>query len=246
MTLEPWQLVVAVSTSLGGSAMAVRLALRAWSRRQLQQLMRDSEQLERWWQVIGELPAEVLSLSLRCMLGRVMYQRLKRARRIRADHPFLQSQQLQIARFIGRTPREDGRRLTGAAREQALGAVAQLEALLAQSVADGLTSRAERERCETTVFEALTTLEVAHCRQAALQAEYLRRLPQAVAYLRSALRAAETLGPDFPDRARIADRLARLEGELAAQRARPTPAAGPGPDALTPPLAAAVPLQAAS
>jgi len=209
--MQPWDLVAALCTAVGGLALAGRYGLRAWSLHQLRVLARESLALQRSWSVIAELPAELLTQPLRCTLGRIMYQRLKRARRVQPDHPFLRVQLLQIARFIGRTPRGDGRRLTGAAREQAIEALTQLYRLLGESAAEKLISQADLVRCEASVAQALTKLEVAHYRQAALQAEFLRRIPQAIECLRSALHTAQSFGQDSAERREIEARLQQLE-----------------------------------
>ncbi|MFU8816679.1 MAG: hypothetical protein ACNA7W_15130 [Pseudomonadales bacterium] len=211
MTVELWQLVVVICVAVGAVAWAGRYALHAWSLYQLKVLAHESYALQRWWDVLGQLPAEVLSQPLRCTLGRIMYQRLKRARRVQPDHHFLRDQQLQIARFIGRTPGDDGRRLTGAARQQAMAALGDLKRVLDESVSDGLISQAELERCEAGVAQSLTALEFAHYRQAALQAEYLQRIPQAIDHLRSALRAAQRLGSNGAEQREIERRLRHLE-----------------------------------
>jgi hypothetical protein len=209
--MQPWELVAVVCTIVGGLALVGRYGLRIWSLRQLRMLARESLALQRWWSVIAELPAELLTQPLRCTLGRIMYQRLKRARRVQPDHPFLRAQTLQIARLIGRTPRGDGRRLTGAAREQAIDALADLYRLLGESAAEKLISRAELIRCEADLAQTLTRLECTHYRQAALQAEALRRMPQAIEYLRSALQAAQRFGQDSAERREIEARLRILE-----------------------------------
>jgi hypothetical protein len=213
MALEPWQLVVALSIGIGALALTARLALQAFSLYQLRVLTHESDALQRWWGAIGQLPAEMLSQQLRCTLGRIMYQRLKRARRIQPDHPFLRDQQLQIARFIGRTPASDGRRLTGMAREHARAALDDLERVLAESAADGLISGAELAACEAGVAKSLMELEIVHYRQAALQAEYLQRIPQAIGYLESALRSARALAPGSAEQREIEQRLQSLAAQ---------------------------------
>ena len=209
--MQPWELVAVTSTAVGGLALAGRYGLRAWGLHQLRILARESLALQRWWSVIAELPAELLTQPLRCTLGRIMYQRLKRARRVQPDHPFLRAQLLQIARFIGRTPRDDGRRLTGAAREDAIAALTDLYRLLGESAAENLITDADLVRCEASMSQALTKLEFTHYRQAALQAEFLRRTPQAIEYLRSALRTAQNFGQDSRERREIEARLRVLE-----------------------------------
>lgn len=209
--MQPWELVAVASTAVGGAALVARYLLRAWSLRQLRVLARESLALQRWWTVIGELPAELLTQPVRCTLGRIMYRRLKRARRIQPDHPYLRAQLLQIARFIGRTPRDEGRRLTGSDRAQAIEALNDLKRMLSESAAENLVPTGELARCERDVSEAVTRLEIAHYRQAALQAEFLRRIPQAIEYLRSALMTAQRVGQDSAERREIEARLQVLE-----------------------------------
>jgi len=209
--MQPWELVAVASTALGVLALAGRYGLRVWSVRQLRVLARESLALQRWWSVIANLPAELQTQPLRCTLGRIMYQRLKRARRVQPDHPFLRAQLLQIARYIGRTPRDDGRRLTGATREQTISALTELHRLLGESAAEDLISSTELARCEDSVSEALTKLEFTHYRQAALQAEFLRRIPQAIEYLRSALTTAQSFGRDSRECQEVEARLRILE-----------------------------------
>ncbi len=218
--MQPWEWVTVTSVALGGLMVTGRYGLRAWSLYQLRTLARESHALERWWSVIAELPAELQTQPFRCTLGRIMYQRLKRARRIQPDHPYLHSQLLQIARFIGRSPRDAGCRLTGTTRQQAVAALTELHRLLTESAADRLISRAELSRCELGMAEALVRLEFEHYRQAALQAEFLNRTPQAIEYLRSAVRAAQRFGEDSDELHEVAARLQRLEsGEMVAMAA---------------------------
>ncbi|HEX7037097.1 MAG TPA: hypothetical protein VF210_15085 [Pseudomonadales bacterium] len=209
--MQPWELMAAACAAVGMLALAGRWGLRAWSLRQLRVLARESLALQRGWAVISELPAELLTQPLRCTLGRIMYQRVKRARRVQPDHPFLRAQTLQIARFIGRTPRSDGRRLTGAAREQAIDALSELYRLLRDSAHERLITRDELARSEQNIEQTLTRLEFLHYRQAALQAEALRRTPQAIEYLHSALNAAQRFGQDSVERREVEARLRILE-----------------------------------
>jgi hypothetical protein len=210
MILEPWLLVMALCAGAGTLALAGRRGLDAWSLRQLGILTRESDALLRCWAVIDRLPAEALSQSLRCTLGRIMYARLKRARRVHPDHPFLRDQQLQIARFIGREPMSKGHHIAGAP-DEAAATLADLRLILDQGAAEGMVSEAERLRSETSVSRALTVVEIAAHRHAALQAEYLRRIPQAAAHLRSALHAADSLGRESQEQRDIARRLQSLE-----------------------------------
>jgi hypothetical protein len=217
MIVEPWLLVTMICASVGALAFAGRRGLEAWGLRQLEPLARETEALLRCWAVIDRLPAEALPQSLRCTLGGIMYERLKRARRVHPDHPFLRDQQLQIARFIGREPTRDPRKVAGPAPDPAA-ALDELRLMLAQSEAEGLLCDAERVRAESNVTRALTVMEISQHRHTALQAEYLRRIPQAVAHLRSALQAARALGPENREQRDIARRLQWLEsgGLLAA------------------------------
>lgn len=210
-TMQPWELVAAVSTTVGACALAGRCGVRAWGRYQLGVLARESQALQRWWAVIGELPVELLSQPLRNTVGRVLYQRLKRARRVQPDHPFLRVQILQIARFINRGARDQGWRLTGVTREKTVAAFAELHRLLDESAAERLISSTDLARCEASVAQALTQLEFAHYRQAALQAEFLRRTPQAIQYLRTAVRTASALGRDCREVREVEARLRTLE-----------------------------------
>lgn len=210
--MHPWELVAMLSTGVGGLALAGRYTLRAWSLYQLKVLARESHALHRWWSVIAELPAELLTQPLRCTLGRIMYQHVKRARRVQPEHPFLRAQLLQVARFIGRTPRDAGRRLTGTTREKAIAALTELNGMLFESEARQMITRGEMARCAASVSQALTQLEFAHYRQAALQAEYLHRVPQAIEYLRSALRSAQAFGRDSTQCREVEARLQALEG----------------------------------
>ncbi len=209
--MQPLELLTAASAAAGGLVLAGRYLLRAWSLYQLRTLARESHAIERCWSVIAELPAEVQTQPLRCTLGRIMYQHLKRARRIQPDHPYLRAQLLQIARFIGRTPRDEGRRLAGATRGTSMAALGELRRLLSENAAEGLISYAELTRCGLTVSQALVRLEFDHCRRAALQAEFLRRTPQAIQYLRSAMQAARRFGDDSSELREVAARLELLE-----------------------------------
>jgi tetratricopeptide (TPR) repeat protein len=214
MELDNWHLL-GMLAALAGTGLAVRQMLRAWSLRALQRLADECLALERWWHAIDRLPAELQSQSLRLTLGRLMVQRLRRAQHIRPDHPLLREQSLRIARFIGRTPPQDGRRVTGPAREQAMATLADIRELLAECGRDRLVAVEEVERCERRVTDALAELEFQHYRQAALQAEYLQRIPQAIDCLKSALRCIDHLAPEAPQRRDAAHRLALLETRMA-------------------------------
>ncbi|MEZ5558151.1 MAG: hypothetical protein R3E86_06330 [Pseudomonadales bacterium] len=173
--------------------MAARLLLRTWGLRQLRSLARESEAVRRCWSVIERMPAGLLSQPLRMTLGKIMYVRLKRAMRVQPEHPFLVQQQLQIARFIGSSM--GGRRgeITRAAREDALQALGEFLELLDESRRADILREEEMLRCRERVIAARASLQLDHFRQAAIQAECLRQMPQAISYLRDALKSAESL-----------------------------------------------------
>jgi hypothetical protein len=230
MALESWHAVMATGSVLGLGVLLTRQVLLGWSLRQLTRFADEREALDRWWRAIAGLPAELQTPSLRVAIGRILYQRLKRARRLQPEHPSLRDQPLRIARFIGRAPRDDGRRLTGAARAEAMATLAELKRLLTDSARDRLASPEEIERCERTVAASLSALEFQHYRQAALQAEYLQRIPQAIECLRHALSCTAHLSPGAPERRDAQARLALLEtrlNECATGQAKPlTPSIG--------------------
>lgn len=211
MTLSSWHAAVALVGLLG---LALAWGLRVWSLRQLARFADECRTLERWWAAIDDLPAELQTQPLRLTIGRIMYQRLKRARQIRPNHALLQEQPLRIARFIGRTPRYDGRRVTGAAREQALAALNELKSLLAESARDRLVSSTDIARCEHNIDHSMCTLEFQHYRQAALQAEYLDRLPQAIDCLEAALRSVRHLSGAAAEQRDVARRLESLRARV--------------------------------
>lgn len=211
MTLSSWHVAVAL---VGLLSLAAAWGLKARSLRRNARFADECRTLDRWWAAIDDLPAELQTQPLRLTIGRIMYQRLKRARRIHPDHPLLQDQPLRIARFIGRVPRYDGRRVTGAAREQALAALNELKSLLAHSARDRLVSGADIARCEHNIDHSLCTLEFQHYRQAALQAEYLDRLPQAIDCLEAALRSVRHLDGAGADQRDVARRLEALRARV--------------------------------
>ena len=86
MHQAPWFLIVVICTLAGLAALVGRLLLRAWSLRQLKVLARESYAIRRCWSLLDQLPAELLTQPLRMTFGKIMYVRLKRARKIR-HHP---------------------------------------------------------------------------------------------------------------------------------------------------------------
>lgn len=194
---------------------AIRQGVRAWSLARLGRLAAELDALGRWWRVVERLPAGLQTQSLRVTIGRILYQHVKQGRRIRDDHPVLREASLKIARFIGRTPRHDDHAAGGVGRAQIMRALMELSRLLEESARAGLIGRAEVERCERELNESLAALDFRAYRQAALQAEYLGRLPQAVACLRAALASAAHLPPEAAERRAVEDRLGRLEAHLA-------------------------------
>lgn len=208
---EPW-LMTALACALAGlAALGGRLALRSWSLRQLKTLAEESLAIRRCWSLLDQLPAEVLTQPLRMTFGKIMYVRLKRARRIRPEHPFLRDQQLQIAQLIGTTRGGRTRPLGDKDREEAMAALEGLRTVLSQSAVEGIINDLERQRCAERLDEALTSLRLIHYRQAALEAEHLQRIPQAIDYLRSALRSAEQLPAGDAERREITRQLQALE-----------------------------------
>lgn len=179
MALEYWELVVALFAATGTAAFAGRLALQAWERVLMSRLAREGRLLERWWAVIGELPADTLSDPVRRALGAIMHQQLKCAQHIQPDHPFLNAQSEQIARFVAERPAGIGRRLKGSDRQRAIAALEESQILLGRCRADDLVSRREIVLCQAAVLRKLTELEFLQ-RQASLGADNLRRMTQAI------------------------------------------------------------------
>lgn len=179
MALEHWQLVVALFVATGIVALAGRLALQAWERVQMSRLAREGRLLERWWAVIGELPADALSDPVRRALGAIMHQHLDCAQQIQPDHPFLNTQGAQIARFIADRPAAVGRHLKGADRQRAIAALEACRLLLSQTRADAGVTRQEIVLCQVAVARKLTELEFLR-QQTALGADNLRRVTRAI------------------------------------------------------------------
>lgn len=179
MALEYWELVVALFAATGIAALAGRLALQTWERMQVSRLAREGRLLERWWAVIGELPADALSAPVRQALGAIMHLHLRCAQQIQPDHPFLNTQAEQIARFIVERPAGTGRRLKGTDRQRAIAALEECRILLNRCRADGPVTRREIVICQAAVLRKLTELEFLQ-RQASLGADNLRRVTRAI------------------------------------------------------------------
>jgi hypothetical protein len=229
VALDTWHALIASGAAVGMAALLTRLALRDWSLRRLARLADECDALERWWRIIERLPAELQTQSLRVTIGRILYQRVQRARRLRPDHPALRDEALRIARFIGRIPRDAGQPVTGTARARAMETLAELKQLLVESARDRLISSRQIDRCAREVAASLADLEFQHYRQAALQAEYLQRIPQAVECLQAALACTAHLTPGAAERRDVEARVALLQARLEA--------AADGLDTRLPPLA---------
>ena len=211
MIEQSWLTITALCALAGLCALVGRLILKAWSLRQLKTLSRESLAIRRCWALLDQLPTELLTQPLRMTFGKIMYVRLKRAQKVRPEHPFLRDQQLQIAQLIGTRQVGRGAALSARAREEALEALDGLKVVLDESAADRIINDLEHERCALRLDEALSSLQLAHYKQAALEAEYLKRIPQAIDYLRSALRSAERLSTAESDRLEIHRHLQELE-----------------------------------
>lgn len=179
MALEYWELVVALFAATGIAALAGRLALQTWERMQVSRLAREGRLLERWWAVIGELPADALSAPVRRALGAIMQQHLRCAQQIQPDHPFLDTQGEQIARFVVERPAGAGRRLKGTDRQRAIAALEECRILLNRCRADGPVTRREIVLCQAAVLRKLTELEFLQ-RQTSVGADNLRRMTRAI------------------------------------------------------------------
>ena len=101
MIEQSWLTITALCALAGLCALVGRLILKAWSLRQLKTLSRESLAIRRCWALLDQLPTELLTQPLRMTFGKIMYVRLKRAQKVRPEHPFLRDQQLQIAQLIG-------------------------------------------------------------------------------------------------------------------------------------------------
>lgn len=211
MIEQPWLTVTALCAAAGVCALIGRLILRAWSLRQLKILTRESFAIRRTWALLDQLPTELLTQPLRMTFGKIMYVRLKRAQKVRPEHPFLRDQQLQIAQLIGTRQGGRGEALTAKAREAALQSLQDLKVVLDESAADRIINELEHQRCALRLDEALSSVQLAHYKQAALEAEYLKRIPQAIAYLRSALDSADRLRTAEAERQEIHRHLQELE-----------------------------------
>lgn len=179
MALEHWEWLVALFAAAGFAALAGRLALQAWERVQMSRLAREGRLLERWWAVLGELPADTLSDPVRRALGAIMHRHLQWAQHIQPDHPFLKDQGEQIARFIAERPAGVRRRLNGEDRQRAIAALKECQLTLNGCHADGAVTRREIVLCQVAVSRKLTELEFLQ-RQTTLGPDNLRRVTRAI------------------------------------------------------------------
>jgi len=185
MTLEPWVIVVAGCTAVGAVALAARQLLRLIASVQERRLQREGRALQRWWGVLGDVPADVLTPPLRRLLGRIMTRCLHAAARVGRDHPYLRGQRDEINRFIGghtignaiRSARGRGQ---AQARERHMPALQELLTLLDHSAADRLVSTVELASARSAVSRALNELEFLAARQPNLEADALRRMTRAL------------------------------------------------------------------
>ena len=208
---QPWLVITIICALASLAALVGRLALRTWSIRQFKILSQESFAIRRCWALLDQLPSDLLTLPLRMTFGKIMYVRLKRARKVRPDHAFLRDQQLQIAQLIGTTRGGRSRALDLRDREDAMEALEGLKQVLEESAAEGIVNDLEAQRCAERLDEALSGVQLAHFKQAALEAEHLKRIPQAMDYLRSALRSAEQLRTGEAERREISRHLHELE-----------------------------------
>jgi len=178
-------MVVAGCSAVGIAALAVRLLLRVIDGVQERRLDREGRALQRWWAVLGDLPAEVHTPPLRRLLGRIMTRSLEAAARVSPGHPYLSGQRDEINRFIGggavgtaiRGPRNRDHRQD---RERHVRALQELLRLLEHSAGDRLVTTVELVSARAAASRALTELEFLAVRQSNLQADALRRVTRAI------------------------------------------------------------------
>jgi len=177
-------MVVAGSTALGAITLAARPLLRLLGGYQERRLDREGRALLRWWAVLGEVPAEVLTPPLRRLIGRIMSRRLAAAGRVSPAHPCLQTQRDEINRFMGGstlgTATRSARRGLEQDRRLRIQALAALLELLEHSAPDRLVSAGELASGRAAVARALSELEFLATRQTNLEADALRRVTRAI------------------------------------------------------------------
>lgn len=179
-------MVVAGGTAVGAVALAARQLLRLLGSHQERRLAREGGALLRWWAVLGDVPAEVLTPPLRRLIGRIMNRRLAAAGRVSPAHPYLQAQREEINRFMGGgavgTVSRSGRRGLEQDRRRRIQALAALFELLEHSTPDRLVSAGELASGRAAVARALSELEFLATRQTNLEADALRRVTRAIGH----------------------------------------------------------------
>lgn len=185
MVLEPWVLVAAGCTAVGGAALAARGVLRMLCHHQERRLARENRALEQWWSVLADVPASALDPFLRRILGRAMLRRLALVARLSSDHPYLHAQRDAINRFMAGTaadpfdsPRRD--RPTRGSRARQLDALQALAGLVDESADARLLSRNEHSSAAGAIGRAVETLEFLETQHASVEPDALRRLTRAL------------------------------------------------------------------
>jgi hypothetical protein len=177
-------MLVAGGTAAGAVALAARQLLRLLGRYQERRLAREGRALVRWWTVLGDVPAEVLTPPLRRLIGRIMSRRLAAAGRVSPAHPYLQAQREQINRFMGGSAVGTATRSARSGLEQdrrrRIQALEALLELLEHSATDRLVSAGELASGRAAVARALGELEFLATRQTNLEADALRRVTRAI------------------------------------------------------------------
>jgi hypothetical protein len=185
MALEPWMLVAAGCTVVGVAALAARGVLRMVCHLQERRLDRECRALEDWWSVLVDVPNDVLDVTLRRVLGRVMLRRLDRVAGLSSDHPYLYRQREAIDAFIdGSAPgvstpgrRDRHPRVTRARQKKALRT---LNTLIEESAAARLLPPDERAGAASAVSRALETLEFLEAQHGTVEADAMRRMTRAL------------------------------------------------------------------
>lgn len=180
MALELWHMVVAVCIAVGAAALTGRYALHVWERHQLRRLNRETAGLSDCWEIVRDLPVEVLSEPVRRVLGAFMSSTLARARRIQPQHAFLLHQQARIDAFVAEAPAPRSGRPGVATRRSAIEALMRLDGLVAGIRPDAEVSGATLLECRAALARKLTELEFLNDQHEVMQADYLRRVTRAL------------------------------------------------------------------
>lgn len=177
-------MVVAGGTAVGAVALAARQLLHLLGSYQERRLAREGHALLRWWAVLDDVPADVLTPPLRRLIGRIMSRRLAAAGRASPAHPYLQAQREELNRFMGGSAVSRATRTARNGREQdrrrRILALETLLELLEHSGPDRLVSAGELASGRAAVARALSELEFLATRQTNLEADALRRMTRAI------------------------------------------------------------------